>query len=159
MKQYTCRKREFIFQMVIPVFVAIGGSIFCIVSVYMYPEYLILGGLVNIVCLYTFYNTFITGSYPDKIIIADDHISFYSMGKVQQYAYCDIQYFKVRESKYSKNMFVRINKPLLGKGRFWINTNDFYNGDALYKSILELELKKHPKSLKSIAYNQILKMR
>lgn len=155
MKIYVCRKREFMFQVILPALVAIGGGISCIVGAYLYPEHLILAVLISTICLYTIYNTFLTGSYPDKIIIADDHISFYSMGKMQQYKYCDIRYFKVRESRYSLAMFVRINKPLLNKGRFWIHANSFQDGDELYKRIVELEFKIHPKSLKSIAYQQI----
>ncbi|MDQ0205062.1 hypothetical protein J2S01_002800 [Pectinatus haikarae] len=121
---------------------------------FIYPEYSTFCLLAGIISLYTVYNTFFAGSYPDKIIIADDYISFYSMGRVQYYSYCSIKYFKVRESRYSRDMFIRINKPLFGKGRFWFNANSFNNGNALYKYITNLENRIHPESLKSIAGNR-----
>ncbi|WP_231036115.1 hypothetical protein [Pectinatus sottacetonis] len=78
------------------------------------------------------------------------------MGRFQKYRYDKIKYFKVREARYSRNMFIRINKPLLGKGRFWINANGFNDSKELYEYIINLEYKIHPRSLKSIANNQYI---
>lgn len=156
MKRYVCSKKNFVFQIIVPAVIALFGLVICLIVSYIYPEYDIACILVSMICLYTIYNTFFTGSYPDTIIEADDYILFYSMGKAQQYNYCDIKYFKVRESRYSKDMFIRINKPLFNKGRFWINANNFNDSNDLYKYIVNLECKIHPKSLKSIARRQML---
>ncbi len=156
MKTYICSSQERIFQIIIPSVISACGLFTCIAVFFTHIEYSLPAILIGIICLYTIYNTFLTGSYPDKVIVTNNYIAFSCMGKIQYYKYNEIKYFKVRDSQYSKNMFLRINRPLFGKGRFWINTRSFHNGNDLYEYIINLEYKIHPNSLKNIARNKII---
>lgn len=107
----------------------------------------------SIVSAYSVWNTFISFSNPEKVILSEDSISFSAYGHVHEYKLCDIKSFRVKEFKMANKQFITINGGKLFKGRYWVHCYEFENGKDLYKKIVGIELKIHPKSLKAIAYN------
>lgn len=107
----------------------------------------------SIVSAYSVWNTFISFSNPEKVILKVDSISFSSYGHTHEYNLCDIKSFRVKEFRMAQKQFITINGGEFLKGRYWIHCNEFENGKELYKKIVDIELKIHPKSLKAMAYN------
>lgn len=153
MKEYRCNKKMFFWKVTIPALFALFLLVIC-AAVSLYSNYRLLLGLVGLVCVYVIWNTVVTSSYPDRIVIRDKSIAFFSYGKCQEYFFDQIKQFRVRDTFYSKDMFIRINDPAFYKGRFWLNADYFNQGEELHRFILTLEYKIHPSSLKAMARNR-----
>ena len=150
MKEYRCNKKMFFWKVTIPALFALFLLVICAV-VSFYSNYRLLLGLVGLVCIYVIWNTVVTSSYPDRIVIRNKSIAFFSYGNCQEYFFDQIKQFRVRDAFYSKDMFIRINDPAFYKGRFWLNADYFNQGEELHQFILTLEYKTHPASLKAMA--------
>jgi len=153
MKEYCCNKKIYLWKVIIPAIFALFLLVICAIAIILYLDYRLFFGLVGFVCTYVIWNTAVTSSYPNRIVIGDKSIAFFSYGKCQEYFFDQIKQFRVRDAFYSKDMFIRINDPVFYKGRFWLNTDYFNQGEELHRLILALEYKIHPASLKAMARN------
>jgi hypothetical protein len=109
--------------------------------------------LIGVVSAYAFWNALVSGSNPNKIILEEDGISFVSPGRRTKYPFSGITVFLAKDFRGSGKIFLRINKPGLFKGRYWIHTREFNDPYELYLFIMKLEHQTHPNSIKSKAWN------
>lgn len=106
-----------------------------------------------IVAGYSVWNTFISASNPERVVLNVDSISFSAYGKNHKYKIDEIESFRVKEFKMAQKQLIRINGGGFLKGRYWVHCAEFENGKELYKKIADIELSIHPKCLKAIARN------
>lgn len=106
---------------------------------------------VMIVCAYTYWETYVSLSNPEEIIIDDVSITFNGCGMTHKYLWKDIYSFRVKEFVTARKIFLRINKTSMRKGRYWINCMNFNDCDELYTFLRDKEYEIHPNTMKSIA--------
>lgn len=110
-------------------------------------QYLLM--LICFLCVYTIFTNFIAIGYPEKIVIDNNEISFSAFNKTHVYSRNEITSFKIKEQQLAAKMFIRVNKPSLFKGKYWIDLKAYNDYKDLAKSLLEIEEKLHPNSLKA----------
>lgn len=103
--------------------------------------------LCIIVTVYGLYNNLISLSNPNKIFDDDKKVSFYAFGRTHSYLWDDIKYARVKEF-YGRKIYLRLDSHNSVKGRYWIKTAMYNDGDELYQKFTELERKLHPNLLK-----------
>lgn len=116
--------------------------------------------LICIVALYTVWNTFVSKSTPEKIVWDDDGITFSSFNRDDYYAWNDVKQLRIREFPKAGKMYVRFNNAGIFKGRYWLQTGRFSDGDELFNKMLSKEFEINPNSLKAQArrcYNEYQK--
>ena len=106
---------------------------------------------VIIVCFYTYWETYVSLSNPQEIIVDDRAITFKGCGMTHTYLWKDIYSFRVKEFVTARKIFLRINKADMKMGRYWINCMYFNDTDELYMFLRDKEYELHPNTVKSIA--------
>ncbi|MBO4919457.1 MAG: hypothetical protein J5365_04805, partial [Erysipelotrichaceae bacterium] len=106
---------------------------------------------VMVVCLYTYWETYVSLANPQEIVIDDRAITFRGCGKEHTYLWKEIYSFRVKEFVTARKIFLRINKADMNKGRYWINCMYFNDTDELYMFLRDKEYEIHPDSVKAIA--------
>lgn len=150
MKEYSYDKRSFLVGVTIT-------SIFCLVLMVvclLLALFNIMPALlcfVALVAFYTVWNSFISKSNSQKVIITDTSIQFYCYHRLDTYVIKDIERLSIREFPTSGKMYIRMNHPTIFKGRYWLQTKLFSDGNELFRSLLDLEYKLHPDTLKARA--------
>jgi hypothetical protein len=155
-KEYKIDSRYFQFHITGSGIVAAGVLFACIIGILLglYPKLLTL---VLVVAGYTFWNTFIAISNPQVVTISDEMVSFSAYGRTDCFDLCELSSFMIREFPSAGKMYIRVNKAGLLKGRYWIGTKMFNDGQELFRKLLEIERNIHPESLKSQAYKTSVK--
>ncbi len=98
--------------------------------------------LYIIVCIYGISNNLISVSNPKMIIDDGKQIKFYSFGRTHEYEWEQIKRIRIKEF-YNKKIYLRIDNPGLLKGRYWIKSAMYNNGEELYIKLKNLEEKLH----------------
>ena len=106
---------------------------------------------IMIVCLYTYWETYVSLANPEEVIIDDRAITFRGCGKEHTFLWKDIYRFKCKEFIQARKIFLRINEASMTKGRYWINCYYFNDCDELFMFLLDKEYEIHPDSMKAIA--------
>lgn len=106
---------------------------------------------VIIVCLYTYWETYVSLANPQEVIVDDRAITFKGCGKTHTFLWKDIYSFRVKEFVTARKIFLRINKTDMKQGRYWINCRYFNDTDELYMFLRDKEYELHPNTMKSIA--------
>jgi len=109
--------------------------------------------LAGAAAFYTAWNTFISGANPSRVIVDRESISFVSFRKTERYLYREIHTFLAKDFRGSGKIFLRINRPTLFKGRYWIHAREFNDAEELFLFILKLEYNIHPGSMKARAWD------
>lgn len=104
---------------------------------------------VCFLCVYTIITNFISISYPEKIVIDSNEISFSAFNKTHVYSRKELKGFKIKEQQLASKMYIRVNTPSLLKGRYWIDLRAYNDYKDLGKSLLDIEEIVHPDSLKA----------
>lgn len=104
---------------------------------------------VCFLCVYTIVTNFIAISYPEKIAIDNDEISFSAFNKTHVYSRKELRGFKIKEQQLASKMYIRVNTPSLLKGRYWIDLKAYNDYKDLEKNLLNIEEIVHPNSLKA----------
>lgn len=146
MKEYKYSFTRYLWSTIIPDFFMILLLIYGIFKNIENPNFNIYS-IVIIVSLYGINNSFIALSYPKDIIISNKNIKFHSFGRKHVYYWNDVKSFKIKEYQGGK-LYLRVGNPNLFRGRYWINTRMFNNGEELYTKLMNKEKKIHPDSLK-----------
>lgn len=150
MKTYVYDRMFYIIEIIIT-------GIFCLLlamaSIFMaikgvMPTLMIFTFLVS---SYTAWNAFVSKSNPERIEVDERCISFYSFNKKVSYEIEDIEEFRIREFPTSGKMYLRINKHNILSGRFWVPTKMFNESKELFQTLIDIEYKIHPDSIKSRA--------
>lgn len=108
---------------------------------------------VGAIALYTVWETFISFSNPDKVMVSGESITFCAYGKEHRYLWKDVTQFKAKEFTGARKLFIRINQPGLFRGRYWLHCYYFNDTDELYNLMVEKECELHPDSIKAWARN------
>lgn len=150
MKSYMYGKRSFFIQVT---FTGIFCIIICFTCVLLafvgYMPQMML--FFTLVAAYNVWNTFISKSTSEEVIIDDEYISFSAYNHCDKYLFSDIKKLRIREFPSSGKMYIRVNESSVLKGRYWIQTKQFENGKELFRALLDLEYKMHPDTLKARA--------
>lgn len=101
--------------------------------------------------IYQVWNVLVSAAYPHHVIIDDESISFCWRNRQDRYLLDEITEFRARANVRNGRIFLRVNKPTIFRGRYWMGTQDFTDGQELFKYIDELECKIHPDGLKARA--------
>lgn len=147
---YNYRKSQYFLGVTLTGFFCLG--IFFVSLYKIYQGFLVpLMIVVAVLSLYTVWNTFVVKTNPSEIEITDDTIVFSSYKQNRTYPIDELYSFKVREYPSSGKMYIRVNKSSLLKGRYWIESKSFNEGNELFQRILEIEREIHPASIKTRA--------
>lgn len=106
----------------------------------------ILMVVLAVVAVYGFVNTFVTHSYPKRITIDDDAITFESFGRTDTYRLDQVTFFSLREQMYD-SAYVRIKSPERS-GRYFIRGEWFTDGKQLNKQLCAIDERINPDSLR-----------
>jgi len=141
---------EVVFTGVFCVCIALA-CIFCLVTGRFIPRGLCI--VFGIAAIYQAWNTFISLSNPEKVIVDDEknQLIFSGFGRNDSYTISDIKVFNVRPFPSSGKTFIRINNYRLTKGRYWVPTKMFSDGQELFNYLCDLDYRINPHSLKSRA--------
>lgn len=101
----------------------------------------------SLVAAYQVWNTFIAGCYPHSITVGDDRISVEVFGKSKSYIIDELADYSIRGGSGGK-MYVRMGDHNALRGRYWIPTNVFGDGEELASRLLEIEERVAPDSLR-----------
>lgn len=152
MKIYTYSPKEYNIKVTVPSVFSVFIFLVCIYEIIFTANKTIFA-LVGFISLYTFWDAFGSISNPSQVKISSQFLSFTAYGREHQYSLEDITSFKIKEFRYSGKMYIRINKSNRLRGRYWLNTKEFNDGDELFRYMIDLEYHVHPNSLKAIARN------
>jgi len=155
-KEYQMDSRYFQIHTTFNGIVAACVFLACIVGIVV-GFYAQLLAIVLVVTGYTFWNTFISISNPQKVFISDDLINFSAYGRTDSYDLCEINRFVIREFPSAGKMYIRVNRAGPLTGRYWLHTMMFNDGKELFHRLLEIERNIHPDSLKAQAYKTSVK--
>ena len=152
MKQYRYAKKFYNFRVVF-----IG---YFVIFIFFFALYSLLTdsnpvwAIVMLICLYQFFNTFISISNPEEVDIDDQYIAFKGFGKEHKYYFSEIHDFRVKEMVTSEKIYLRINKddPSFFKGRYWIDCHYFNDSKQLFHYFVEKEDQLHPDTIKAYAH-------
>lgn len=148
-KEYLYDKRTFSIRVVYAGILAAMVLIYGIYSVSRGSSLKYLWIFACFLCVYTLVSNFVSISYPKKITISSNEISFSAFNKTHVYSRKDLTGFKIKEQHLAAKMYIRVNKPSLFKGRYWIDLKAYSDNKELGKSLLEIEEIVHPDSLKA----------
>ena len=152
-KVYTYEPKEYFRQIT---FIGIFTCLIILACIYMaltadlYPGF---WGFVALIAFYSSWNTFIARANSSEVILEEDGITFVAYGRKDKYLFTEITHFLAKDFRSSGKIFIRINKPSLLKGRYWLHTLRFNDGQELYLFILKLEYKANPTGLKARAWD------
>jgi len=110
-----------------------------------------LYGMFVIAATYQLWNLLVSHAYPRYVHIDDTSITFELWGRKDRYDYATLNSFLLRANPVSGNTFIRAGKTTLFRGRYWIATKKYSDGQELYDALEALELRVHPDSLKALA--------
>ncbi|MCB5288293.1 MAG: hypothetical protein LHW64_10915 [Candidatus Cloacimonetes bacterium] len=148
-KEYLFNKKMFLVRVVyagiLAAMVLVIGSNSIIKGSSM--KYLLM--LICLLCVYVIITNFISISYPEKIVIGSNEISFSAFNKAHVYSRNELKSFKIKEQQLAGKMYIRVNKPSLFKGRYWIDLRAYNDYKDLGKDLLKIEETIHPNSLKA----------
>lgn len=105
----------------------------------------------GVAAFYQAWNTFVARAYVHSVTIGDEGISFELFGRTQSYELRDLEEFRVREYPSSGKMYLRVGDHNALRGRFWVSTRAFEDGQELFGRIRDLEYEIHPETLKARA--------
>lgn len=91
-----------------------------------------------------FLDHYLALSHPEKVITDNQSIEFSCFGRSHKYDFTQIQRINVRKTAFSKSIYVRINSAGLLKGRYWLQPEQFNDGEELQKFLETLVELKHP---------------
>jgi len=148
-KEYLFDKRTFLIRVIYAGILAGIVFIFGIYSINRGSSMKYLWMLICLLCLYTIITNFIAISYPEKIVIDNDEISFSAFNKSYVYSRKELKGFKIKEQQLVEKMYIRVNNPSLIKGRYWIDLRAYNDYKDLGQNLLEIEEIVHPNSLKA----------
>lgn len=103
------------------------------------------------VALYQVWNTFVAKCFARTVTVSEDQIAFESLGKTQAYSFEGLSEFRVREYPSSGKMYLRVGNHNVLRGRFWLSTRVFEDGQELFALLRDLEYEIHPDTLKARA--------
>ena len=151
-KEYVYDSRRYFMQVTFVSCFCVGVFIFSLVMIALNDRRNIFI-VVALAAGYTAWNTFVSRSNPNKVILEEDGISFVSYGKTVKYLFDEITTFLAKDFRGSGKMFLRINKHNMFQGRFWIHTREFNDSEELFLYLLKLEYQTHPDSIKARAWD------
>lgn len=150
MKEYVFDKQRFLIEVTIT-------GIFCF-AIMILAIILALTGylaplMIGIACIaaYTCWNSFVSKSNSEKVIVDDTSIRFYAYHREDVYTLSEIRQLRIREFPSSGKMYIRIDHYNAFKGRYWLQTNLFSDGKELFHKLLDIEYAMHPDTLKARA--------
>lgn len=149
MKEYIFDKKKFAIRVIYGGILAAIVFAFGIYSISRGSSLRYLWILVCFLCVYTIITNFISISTPEKIVIGSNELCFSAFNKVHVYSINELTGFKIKEQQLAGKMFIRVNKPSLFKGRYWIDLKAYNDYKDLGKKLLEIEEMVHPDSLKA----------
>jgi len=91
-----------------------------------------------------FLDHYLALSHPEKIVVDDQSIEFSCFGRHHSYTFNQIHHINIRNTAFSKNIYVRINNAGLLKGRYWLQPEQLSDGKELQKILESLVEHKHP---------------
>lgn len=106
---------------------------------------------VGIVAFYSFWNALVARVTPKEVNVSGDTLTLRSFKRTDDYSLPQLKSFKIREFPSAGKMFLRVDGGGLLKGRYWLNTKNYNDGQELFRLLLDMEYEKHPESLKARA--------
>lgn len=148
-KEYLFNRRTFLVRVIYAGILAAIVFVFGIYSITRGSSMKYLWMFICFLCVYTIITNFIAVSYPEKIVVDNNEISFSAFNKAHVYSRKELKAFKIKEQQLAKKMYIRVNMPSLFKGRYWIDLKAYNDYKDLEKNLLEIEEIVHPNSLKA----------
>ncbi|MCG8485176.1 MAG: hypothetical protein MJA31_17825 [Clostridia bacterium] len=142
MKVYQYNSQRYLFAVILPTIFMLLILIYSVINNLMNLGFNIFT-LCIVITIYGLYNNCLSLSTPQVIIDDDKKLEFSAFGRAHSYLWYDIKQIRVKEF-YGKKIYVRLDN----KGRYWIKSSMYNNGDELYQKFTELERKLHPNLLK-----------
>lgn len=146
MKIYRYNSHRYFFAVIVPTFFMIGILVYAVINNLKELQFNIYS-LMIVVTVYGIFNNVISLSNPSKIIDNEEYIEFYSFGRKHRFYWNNIKYIRIKEFN-NKKIYLRIGNPGLLKGRYWIKTSMYDDGNEIYEKLTELEKKLHPNLIK-----------
>ncbi|SKC63645.1 hypothetical protein [Maledivibacter halophilus] len=148
-KEYLFDKKIFLIRVIYAGILAAVIFLFGIYSISKGSTMKYLWMLICFLCVYTIITNFVAIGYPKKIVIDNNQISFSAFNKAHVYSRKELKGFKIKEQKLAGKMYIRVNKPSLFKGRYWIDLKAYSDCKDLEENLLKIEEIVHPNSLKA----------
>ncbi|MBU5439104.1 hypothetical protein KQI42_13860 [Tissierella sp. MSJ-40] len=146
MKTYSYNPSRYFWAVTAPGILMIVALVYGIVISFQNPGFNIYG-LIAFIAVYGINNTFISISYPKKIIDDGEKIEFYAFGRSHSYYWKEIKSLRIKEF-YGGKLYLRVGNSNAFKGRYWVKTSMFNDGIDLYNKFKDAEKRLHPDLLK-----------
>ncbi|MBB6217420.1 hypothetical protein HNQ80_003539 [Anaerosolibacter carboniphilus] len=146
MKDYVYYPRRYFFAVTLPAILMFFLLIYGMIRNFQSVTFDIYS-MIIMVSVYGLFNNFISLSQPSSIVDDGESLEFHAFGRKHRYEWRKIQYIRIKEF-YNRKLYIRIDNPGLFRGRYWIKTSMYDDGDELYEKLSALERKLHPEQLK-----------
>ncbi|MGL4606763.1 MAG: hypothetical protein ACRCU3_04795 [Eubacteriaceae bacterium] len=148
MKAYVYEKKRYLIGIILPNVCLMGG----LVLFALYDNFFVYRGinlisLVLLIALYTLFNTLVALAYPREIIETKDTLEIHAFGRKHVFPLKEIKKLRIRDLANSR-MYVRINDSSFLKGRYWIKSKMYSEGETLNEHLHQIEKSLHPDDLK-----------
>lgn len=123
-----------------------GALIYSIIKNIQILEFNVFS-IIIIVTTYSSLNTVVSLSQPNLIIDDGKKIEFHAFGRSHSYYWEELKFLRIKELN-KTNIYLRVGNYNVLKGRYWIKTERFSDGDEMNKKLRDMEKKLHPELLK-----------
>jgi hypothetical protein len=131
----------------------------CAVAIFYCGWHAIAGDLLSpalmllfmVAAIYQVWNVLVSAAYPRQVVVDDESVSFVSMTRTDRYVTSEVKDMVIRGGMRNGRMFIRIDSPTIFRGRYWVNTEDFSDGEELRHYLLDLECQVNPNGLRARA--------
>lgn len=153
MKQYRYKYSHYLIQMIIPGIFTILIGLYSLYQ-FTFVNHHIFYIFIMLLCFYNVWNLFISASNPSEIRIDNENVIFISFSKLHQFNLREIKQFSMRVMSGNGKIYMTINHGGLLKGRYWIRTEEFNDGEELTDFFYDLDEKVNPDSIVTTARKQ-----
>lgn len=150
MRSYIYDKTLYLFDVVITGSISLLALIAFIILAF-FNIYPLLMLVFSLVAFYSFWNSFIARVHPKQILLDGDQLSFISFGREEKFVLGTLKSFRIREFPSAAKIYLRINDRRAIEKRYWINARNYNDGKELFMTLLDMEYRKHPNTLKARA--------
>jgi hypothetical protein len=153
MKEYTYQKMShYWIQIVFPSLLAGCVGVYGFVKLIQLwqPAYLLL----CMVCVYTFWNVFISLSNPSGISFDGKGVTFYTFSRKHTYSIDQLHAMHMHPIAGNTKVYITLDNGGIRAGRYWVRISEFDHKNELLDQLYELYAMVEPDALAVRAYRQ-----
>ena len=135
--------------------ISVSGPLVILIGLFVWAVYHVAGGepasyhWAGVIVLPVLIgNHIIGGNHPKRIIDDGETLTFAAFGRSRSYQWDAMTEFKVKEFFITDRVYLRINKPGVFTGRYWLDVFQLNDGEEILAKFKQKEAELHPERLR-----------